>query len=285
MTNTRFGSDFSLLFAFKESYLTNFDLNTLYAVVEHNGVEHVIEYKNWTWMEAGGVKYFVVEYAGIAARQMGDDVTVTIYDGEGNRISESKTTSIRDYAMAKLENSANAEFKTALVDMLNYGAAAQVKFGYKTDDLVNSQLTDEQQALGTAAMNSVKDHREVSDKNYYLGTNLRFTNKTNLLFAFKNIDAKNCTAVFTWTDHNGDEHSVEAAFKSTSGGYAVELDELVVADARQIVTCTVYDQNDKVIVTVEDSIESSVARVSDANRALYEAFMMFADSAYAYLHK
>ena len=284
MTNTRFGSDFSLLFAFKESYLTNFDVNTLYAVVEHNGDKYVIDYTGWTWMMAGGVKYLIVEYAGIAARQMGDDVTVTIYDGEGNRISESKTTSIREYAMSRLATSSNAEFKTALVDMLNYGAAAQVKYEYKTEDLVNSQLTAEQMALGTAAMKSVEDHRKVSDKNYYLGTNLRFTNQTNLLFAFKNIDAKNCTAVFTWTDHTGEEHRAEDTFKSTSGGYAVELDELVVADARQIVTCTVYDQNGNVIVTVEDSIESSVARVSNANRALYEAFMMFADSAYAYLH-
>jgi hypothetical protein len=37
--------------------------------------------------------------------------------------------------------------KALCVAMLNYGAAAQEYFGYRTDDLMNKDLTDEQQAL------------------------------------------------------------------------------------------------------------------------------------------
>ena len=217
---------------------------------------------------------------------MTDDVTLTIYDSEDNQISIAKTTSIREYAMQKLETSTNDEFKTALVDMLNYGAAAQSKFGYKTDDLANSQLTDAQKNLGTSTLKTVANNR-VSDSEYFIGSNLRFSNKTNLLFAFKNITAADCYAVFTWTDHKGVAHEVKvdgSEFAIVSGGYSVELDQLVVADARQMVTCTLYDLEGNVITVAVDSIEGNVARVSATNQALYESFMKFADSAYAYLH-
>ena len=44
----------------------------------------------------------------------------------------------------------SAEFKTLAVDMLNYGAAAQSYFGYRTDNLANRSLTGAQKALGTS---------------------------------------------------------------------------------------------------------------------------------------
>ena len=51
------------------------------------------------------------------------------------------------YAKDILANSTNAEMKALVVAMLNYGAAAQTHFDYKTDALMNSFLTAEQQAL------------------------------------------------------------------------------------------------------------------------------------------
>jgi hypothetical protein len=187
--------------------------------------------------------------------------------------------------MNRLANSTNEEFKTALVDMLNYGAAAQVKFEYKTDELVNSGLTEAQKALATSTMKIVENKRTVSDYNYFIGSNLRLGNRTNLLFAFNNIVAENCYVLFTWTDHKGEDHEVKTIFTTTANGdYAVELDQLVVADARQLVTCTVYDSNGNIIVVATDSIEGNIARVSAACQVLYESFMKFSDSAYAYLH-
>lgn len=51
------------------------------------------------------------------------------------------------YAEDMLANSTNPNMKALVVAMLNYGAAAQTHFGYKTDALMNAGLTEEQKAL------------------------------------------------------------------------------------------------------------------------------------------
>ncbi len=91
---------------------------------------------------------------GIAAKLMGqtryyaayaklsDDTVVysTIYD-----------YSPKKYAMNMLsKDSTSAKQKVLCVAMLNYGAAAQGYFGYKTDDLMNADLTAQQNALVSA---------------------------------------------------------------------------------------------------------------------------------------
>jgi hypothetical protein len=53
----------------------------------------------------------------------------------------------KQYAMSRLEKSADEDLKALCVAMLNYGAAAQSYFGYKTDALMNADLTAAQQAL------------------------------------------------------------------------------------------------------------------------------------------
>jgi hypothetical protein len=49
--------------------------------------------------------------------------------------------------MERLENSTNEELKETIIAMLNYGAASQTYFGYKTDSLVNAFLTDDEKNL------------------------------------------------------------------------------------------------------------------------------------------
>ncbi len=87
---------------------------------------------------------------GIAAKQMGD----TRYYAAYAKASDGTYTysalyeySPKKYALSRLENSNDAEIKALCVAMLNYGAAAQRYFGYRTEDLMNAALTEQQQAL------------------------------------------------------------------------------------------------------------------------------------------
>jgi len=60
------------------------------------------------------------------------------------------------YANSVLNNSASsAKAKSLVVAMLNYGAAAQTNFGYKTDALMNASLTSAQKALVSAYSESM----------------------------------------------------------------------------------------------------------------------------------
>jgi 2-methylisocitrate lyase-like PEP mutase family enzyme len=91
-------------------------------------------------------------------------------------------------------------------------------------------------------------------------------------------------AVVTFTDHTGASHSEKLG---AHDGSRFTVNQVVVADARQLVTVTVYNADGSVYGTCTDSVESYVARARDAQAnglALYEAIIKFADSAYTYLH-
>jgi hypothetical protein len=94
---------------------------------------------------------YMVQTSGIAAKKLGDDIFMRVYakTAEGIVYSDVVTYSPKQYAMSRLENSTNADMKALCVAMLNYGAAAQQYFGYKTDALMNAELTAEQKALAS----------------------------------------------------------------------------------------------------------------------------------------
>lgn len=94
---------------------------------------------------------YMVHTNGIAAKKLGDMVYFKIYVrlADGSYIyTDMFSTSPQKYAMSILAKAdADENIKSLCVAMLNYGAAAQTYFGYKTYNLMNSNLTAEQQAL------------------------------------------------------------------------------------------------------------------------------------------
>ena len=226
--------------------------------------------------------YMVVTLENLAARQMADKIEVVIYNGNGTQVSEMWTDSIRDYAMRILENQ-DAETKTMLVDMLNYGAAAQTYFEYNTADLANNQLTTEQQAYATETA-SCTDQRVKGD-NYY-GSTMVLKNRIMLTMYFQNITT-DMYALVTFTDHKGVAHenciegSEFAKYNDTT--YGVTVDDLVVADGDQLVTVTIYDGDSNVVAYASDTVNSYTGRMMSSD-ILFEQVAKFTTSAYAYFH-
>lgn len=170
-----------------------------------------------------------------------------------------------------------------MVDMLNYGAAAQKQFSYKTGDLANKNLTAAQKAYGTAAVPPTANTL-VKGTNY-AGTRLVLESHIQMQVAFKSLHT-GMYAIYTYTDHNGVTKSYIVHgydFINVGGMYGVELNALVYADARSPVTVKVYTGNGALVAEATDSIESYVNR--SGNTELFAALMRFADSAKAYLHK
>ncbi len=85
---------------------------------------------------------------GVAAKQMIDMVYAQAYvrTADGYAYSQLVPYSVQTYAANKLGLNPNAtpttdeKLKTLLRDMLDYGASAQIYFGYKTDNLANAIL-------------------------------------------------------------------------------------------------------------------------------------------------
>ena len=108
-------------------------------------------YKGSTYVASNGRYLNTTE--GIAAKEMGDTRYYAAYAklADGSYVySKAYDYSPRKYATNLLAKASTSEGQKALcVAMLNYGAAAQSYFGYKTGDMMNASLTAAQKALVT----------------------------------------------------------------------------------------------------------------------------------------
>ena len=263
-TTMTLGNDLALNFMVLTEKITG---TGWYAEIAHGDKVTTIDQSEW--VNSGD--YTRISYNGLAAKQMVDEVVITIYDAKGNELA-SKTDSIRSYAMRMFGKSKPA-FDTVLADMLNYGAAAQLQFNYKTDDLANSLMTDEQKAKATASV-EMTDIRQTAEG--YVGTTLELQSNILLNFFFTaNYAGK--TATVSYTDHYGVDHSYEVTVEASGSYGKVSVNRLVISDCSVPVTVTVDG------ISVTDSAESYCARVTDL--ALREPLMKFATSARAYFSK
>ena len=275
------GNALEFQFGVEKSKILN--LNSSYAVVEKQWADGTVTQKNipgTQWQTVG--PYYAIVYDGLAAKEMADTITVTIYDSFGEPISNSKSDSARDYVSRAFDGQ-SPEGKTMMVDMLNYGAAAQGSFGYGVDDLANSKLTEAQKACGTATAAATRN-AQVKGL-HYKGTRLVLESRIQMQVAFEGMNT-NMYAYYSFTDHSGKQREIIVPgkdFISVGNLYGIELSELVYADARSLVKIQIFNKNGVLYAGGKDSIESYINR-SGATDPLYDALIKFTDSAKAYLH-
>ena len=281
--NMTLGNDLSMNFGIRKADL---DPNKEYYIVIRKtyadgraDVVKTISSKDW-------INYsdsmYTVKFSGIAAKEMNDKIYVQIFESDGTAASEIWVDSIVDYSQRILEKQ-NDCVKTMLVDMLNYGSAAQRFFKYDTENLANSWLTEEQKGYATKEVTVT--NKRVEGENY-VASNLDLGSNMKLSMFFENVTT-DMYAIVSFTDHYGKEISYRidgSEFELRNKIYRrVCIEKMVVADARQLITCTIYTPDGTKVAEAKDSIESYVARMSSTD-LLYETIMKFADSAYAYFH-
>ncbi|MBE6985283.1 MAG: fibro-slime domain-containing protein, partial [Ruminococcaceae bacterium] len=132
----------------------------------------------------GEALMYQVTYTGINAKEMGDNFSTTLYAvGEDGTIYYGTTVvdSIKSYLVGKIDDSASiAELKTMAVDMLKYGAAAQVRLGYNTDNLVTADLTEEQLSYATTEIPDAVNNAASSGTGAAVNTNITVTSRVQL---------------------------------------------------------------------------------------------------------
>jgi len=91
-----------------------------------------------------GAKFETTRYSvqtpGLPAKTLGDERYMRVYVEmpDGSYVYSDVTYyGPQKYALDRLENSSDENLKRTLVAMLDYAAAAQIYFGYRTDDLAN----------------------------------------------------------------------------------------------------------------------------------------------------
>ena len=305
MMNVRFGNEFSLLFAIKA--VDVFD-TTDYVTIEHKNVDKAVSLKinfssDWKTETINGVEYYIVEYCGIAAKEMVDAVTASFHVAGKDGATVAAT--VREYALKALATSTDDSFKAAVVDMLYYGAAAQTYFNYKTETPAIEGVTDAQKEL--ASQKTVIDdhtcahgsdrHFEITENSFtdfeFVATSVRFENNISLIFKVKLDSLDGRTVKFSYKNQPVSDDAIEI-YEVEDGVYIIELNVLEVADAHELVTCTISEANEDgetvATVTITDSVAAYVYRMTNGGsasgnaKALYTAYMYFANSFYTYLH-
>lgn len=233
-------------------------------------------------------------YRGIAACEMGDTVRATLYSIKDGVLYTSPLDeySVKTYAYNRLANSTDAAFKTLLVDMLNYGAAAQVYFGYDTDNLVNRDLTDEQKALATAEANAESIERTESTVEGAIasidGRSVVFNSNVELKYYIRFTEGTDVSAlklVLTYTTVAGVEKYIEISgsdfvYVEAYRAYSAKCVDIAAADMSCEVYATVYDGITPVSNTEVYSIESYVANRLAASTD--ESFKILISEMYKY---
>ncbi|MEE1088024.1 MAG: hypothetical protein UIC63_03585, partial [Bacteroidaceae bacterium] len=244
------------------------DFTGAYAKATMAGSTQTIPADKWTTATIGGKTHYVFGYSNIAAKQMADEVTIVIYNANKEAISNEYIDSIQSYVMRNVDKK-DAESKALMVDMLNYGAAAQTYYGYNAEDLANAQLSDAQKAYGTAELAKITDGR-VKGANY-LGTRLELGSSIGMQMNFAGTTA-DMYAIVEFTNHGDTEISERVAPTEIDGVYLINITQIAVADGRIPVTVTVYNADGSVYGSATDSMASYIARMSNAD-ALYECIM------------
>lgn len=282
-------SSITMNFKVLKSSLSSFD--EFYMTFECGGKEEkVTDYKETD-------KYYVFSYKGINPQLMNDNVTAVLHAKNKSEeyTSPEKIMSVREYAYTMLDRYSDDEhskLRTLLVDLLNYGAAAQIYAGYQTDNLVNSDLTDVQKDWASKDTTEFKNIRNLNYKTISNPTaewktcSLVLKNSIMVKVKFSAKDVENKTveivlknAKFTYTKddfvNNGD------------GTYYVYCNELFANELSDDLLFTIYENGKPCSNTMLFSVESYARLVRDNYKdkpldKMTTAMMLYGNSAKAY---
>ena len=267
-----------------------------FTVEEYEITDYTIDRKN-------GVDRYKFAFSNIAAKEIGDDVVVKVLaDKAGVTYSSQEDLySVKIYAMNQVTKSTTAaNLKTLLVDLLNYGAAAQTYFKYRTNSMANADLTAEQQALGTQTLGQLSSCEATETTP---GATAHFSSKSVVLDSeivlkyymtfdegqsldYVRVEFSYVTAVGTPTTVSFDASEFE--YEAAKDRYAIRLRTIAVKDAGQPVTAKIYDGSTLISDVFTYSIETYAYKQLEKQdlgagaRAIITAMMIFCKSAESY---
>ena len=231
------------------------------------------ETKNITECYEKGGKYIFV-FDNVAPQLMNEDMEVTLYATRNGEKFESDPVnySIAEYCyniLAKYPN--NEKLRTLVVDLLNYGSAAQTYMakGEENVILANATLTDEQKTWATNTMPSISS---VTNTEYQVNENATVTWKAGTLLL---NDAVTVVYEIEATDSSDLQMEVKAdgatwyikdfeAVDDAENRYRVYVNELNATQmSSRIETKIMNSQGEAVSNTMSYSVESYVKDLED----------------------
>ena len=281
------------------------DVKDIYAVVQVGTHEaYVIKYgekSKWS-VGSNGYPYDALNISGISAKEMGDNVNVQFFSGNpDDSIADEKlggeiNYSVETYAYIILNGNYTFKAKRAMYDLLEYGAAAQIYFKYKTDDLVNAGLVDfsDYARKSNEQAKPDKTNNVITGKEYLFGHTASLDDSLVLNYYFLGLDTEQyknkLVAKATYVGWNGQTQTIYGSFVY---GQAYGRDVTMVSikglsggDVYSDITLELYDESNTVVFKSVYSVEAYLKTMIDSSpnyAYLYQAVANYGESVKAYL--
>ncbi len=293
-------SDISITFAVPMSALANYDSYYLEVVLpEYEGNELTGTSTVRIEPVVNG-KYYYFTLTGITAVRMGDlvDATLHMTKGAAQYVSAVDTYSVATYAYDMLNSTTDSKMLTLCADLLRYGAEAQSFKKYRTDALVDWNMTKKQMEYlsdtSTLSFTSTDSYMGdlTSSKISWVGKTLDLGSKVGMKFVFnaKNCDVSKLSMKVSYKGGNGDTKTVTLTgaevYNASNGYYSFTFYGLLASELRTVVDVAIYDGDTQISETLRYSAESYASRnTSGALAPLCKALFAYSDSAKAYFTK
>jgi len=242
----------------------------------------------------GEALMYQVTYKGINAKEMGDNFSTTLYAvGEDGTIYYGTTVvdSIKSFLVGKIDAETSIpELKTMAVDMLKYGAAAQVRLGYNTDNLVTADLTEEQLSYATVEIPEAVNNAASTGTGAAVNTNITVTSRVQLNLSCIYTTATDPNAVkCVITDSEGKVLAEIAATNKGNIMFSAIYENVGAKQMRDVINATFYEGETAISKTVSWSVESYVAQVraktnvAEDELNMVNAMLTYGDAVAAYM--
>ena len=235
----------------------------------------------------GDSELAVFTFTKLTPAQMAEDVTLSYYAGE--TLVKSLTSSVLDYCTDACEDvNENPLLKTALVDMLSYGAAAMVYDNKTVDEALSTALTTYASYATTTEPTLSSKTALTGDEGdvKWLAAGLNLKDSVTLRFKFCTPEVDGLTLKLT---SNGQTWEITNFYpvEGEAGNYYAYFNGLNPAQLRQLVYGEFYAEGAAVSNKLTYSVESYAAADdgADANlTALTKTLMTYGDSVYTWAY-
>ncbi len=232
--------------------------------------------------EWNGKQYYKFT-VGVAVKEMTADIKAVLVTSAGS--SEEQSYTVEGYAKQILENAADfsEETITLVKALLNYGAAAQTKLGYKTDALANRSLDEADklcESIDTSALAAYEKKITGGEASgiSYAGTSTVWETKMVIRHYFSVDDS----ADFTITVNSEEKTLMRAA----NGLYYIDIEGILPSDMNTLILVQLSDgtQTQQIAYGVYSYIyDILTGDYSEASKAGVTAAYRYSEAACAYL--
>ena len=304
-----FQNDLSLVYYYKiksPGDFTNIRLRVAYQRFDYNNpgayTWETSDIRDYTYDPQTQMYRFV--FKGIAAAEMGNTVRTAFCANIGNQAyaSPEQRFSIKQYAEKILElkgTSTDEKDKllcTLVVDMLNYGAAAQKYFGRNVSALVNANLTEVQKKMGSEPVSNMESIATIEPlsgaKAAFKFASVEFNNTVDLVTYIQMTgDLKDTVyAEVSYTGVDGQTRTSKTSaknFKLKDGFYGARFSNIAALYFRSPLKIVIKDGNTAISPVLNYSFESYVRDINigdykESMKELGRYMLAYGDSAYKY---